>query len=186
MSPRFSPVPLFFGHWKTLSVPAPNLKVKGDVVSRIVLLGAPVALTVLAFVGSWDLKTPSAVLGGTSLLAGGLLAAFGQIAAWRARVSDQLGDYELSDKQILRLDSIDETASHLLVAAYLAGVEALLIVLGLNASADKLGNVTGVLAALSFGVGSYLALLFLLTVPRLYAAYVDVYSVRRELSGLDG
>lgn len=178
-------MPLIRGHWKVLSVPAANLSVRSDRAARLTLVALPIALLVVSVKFKWTLKSPDAVLAGVALLAGSLLAAFGQVAAWREKVRDLYRDYTPSQAAIIQQDGIDETATHLLMAAYLSGVEAMLIILGSNIAINQAGAITGFMAAVVISLGAYLLLLFLLTVPRLYTAYVEVNSVRKELSGQD-
>ena len=180
---RFSPLPLLRGHWRVLSVPIANLRVRPDRVARLTLVLLPVILLAVAVKFKWTLKSPDAVLAGVALLAGSLLAAFGQVAAWREKVREIYRDYTPSQASVIQQDGIDETATHLLVAAYLSGIEAMLLIIGANVAVNKAGALTGLMAALVIALGAYILLLFLLTVPRLYTAYVEVNSVRRELSG---
>ncbi|MGI9149857.1 MAG: hypothetical protein ACR2IK_25485 [Chloroflexota bacterium] len=151
--------------------------------ARWTLTAVPLALVVASLWWHWKLRSPDALLAGVALLAGSLLAAFGQVASWRERLRDAYRDYEPPPAAVIRQDAIDETATHLLLAAYLSGAEALLIVIGSNVSVDHEGNLTGILAAACIALGAYLMLLFLIAVPRLYDGYVEVNAVRRELSG---
>ena len=115
-------------------------------------------------------------MAGVALLAGSFLAAFGQISTLRLRLSDR--EVEQTDR-----DALDETAAHLLVASFLSGVTALFIVMGMNFGVNAMGAVTGVWAGLIVGPAAYVLLVFIIAVPRLYVAYVNINNVRDELSG---
>ena len=77
---------------------------------------------------------------------------------------------------------IDETAAHLLFAALLSAVDAGLIVIAMNTVASG-QNVEGWWAALVLAVSSYILMLFIICLPRLYSAYIQINSVSDALSG---
>lgn len=182
MLDRFNPTALLRGHWRGLSTDGPDgtMTSAKDVAARTAFFIVPTLLTVCAYVLDWKLKAATPLLGGVSLLAGGLLASFGQLTSFRQRLFESMafeGDGEALDRNM-----VDETVAHLLLAAFLCGVDAILLVIGLNVSEDG-SQVGGVLAALSIGVSSYIALLFMLAVPRLYTAYATYNKVSRHISG---
>jgi hypothetical protein len=134
----------------------------------------------LVFAGK--LSAPGSLLAGVSLLAGGFLAAFGQISGLRLRLTDRAREYR--DVEQVDRDALDETAAHLLVASLGSALTALVIVLGMNFAANpKDGSISGPFAALALMFASYVFLVFIIAVPRLYTAYVNINHVRAELSG---
>ncbi len=145
-----------------------------DTSARAAVYGLPVLATVLAFVLEAKLRQAGVLLAGASLLAGTLLASFGQLATLRGKVSDRL--------QVRRvaLDALDETTAHVLMAVYAAVL--LAATLG-TATSLSAGAVGGVAAALALGLGAWLLLLVLLVVPRLYQAYTYAFDVSPELDG---
>jgi hypothetical protein len=182
MFERFNPLPLLRGHWRGLTVDSLDGTTTAgrDVAARLVFIIVPVSLTVLAHQLGWRLNAPGSLLSGVALLAGGLLASFGQLTDFRQRLFDSMafeGDGEALDRNM-----IDETVAHLLLAAFLCGVDAVLLVIGMNMSRAGT-NVDGVMAAAITGVSSYVALLFLVAVPRLYVAYSTYNNVSRHISG---
>jgi hypothetical protein len=182
MFDRFNPAPLFRGHWRGLSMDNRDgtAVVAKDVAARAIFTVVPVGLAITAFTLHWKLKSGSDLLGGVALLAGGLLAAFGQLTSWRQRMFDSMtyeGDAEASDRNM-----IDESVAHLLLASFMCGVDAALIVIGLNV-AKRPDQIGGVLGALIIGVSSHILLLFLTSVPRLYSAYANYNKVSRHISG---
>lgn len=177
---RFFPIELFRGHWKALSdyrsaQPAP------DRVARLLLIGLPLVSggTFLVFGGS--LAAPGSLLSGVALLAGGFLAAFGQISTLRLRLTDRADRFP--DAEAIDRSALDETAAHLLVASFMSAITALFLVLAMNFSASDAGAVSGPLAGVALACATYVLLVFVIALPRLYAAYVTMNSVRPELSG---
>ena len=180
MESRFIPVELFRGHWKGLSDYRGHHPV-ADNVTRVCIVVLPVAAGVAMFVFQGFLAAPGALLAGVALLAGGFLAAFGQISTLRLRLTDRARDYPEAE-QIDR-DALDETAAHLLVASFMSALTALALVLGMNFGANAAGAVGGFFAALAVTLAAYVLLVFIIAVPRLYLAYVNLNKVRPELSG---
>ena len=128
-----------------------------------------------------QLQAPGALLSGVALLAGGFLAAFGQISSLRLRLTDRADTYP--DAERMNRDALDETATHLLMASYTSALAALTLVLGMNFGSTAGGAVCGVWAALSTVFCTYVLLIFLIAVPRLYGAYLTINAVRRQMSG---
>lgn len=182
MSERFNPMPLLRGHWRGLTVDGPDgttVSAK-DVIARAVFFLVPVVLMVIAYLDHWHLKATGPLLSGVALLAGGLLASFGQLTGFRQRLFESMafeGDGEATDRNM-----VDETVAHLLLAAFLCGVDAIILVVALNTSKDG-STVGGPVATLAIGVSAYIALLFLVAVPRLYIAYATYNKISSHISG---
>ncbi|MGM1030614.1 MAG: hypothetical protein ACQEWM_12220 [Actinomycetota bacterium] len=180
MFDRLIPTQLFRGHWKALSdyrSPTPV----GDKVTRGVIIGVPLLAGVAVVALDGSLSAPGALLSGVALLAGGFLAAFAQITNLRFKLTERMRDFP--DAERVDRDALDETASHLLVAAYLSGLTALLLVLAMNFGTNALGAVNGGWAGVVVAPATYVLLTFLIALPRLYSAYVTFNAVRPELSG---
>jgi hypothetical protein len=175
-------MPLLRGHWRGLTVDGgegTTVSAK-DVIARGVFFMVPLVLMGFAYFDHWHLKATGPLLSGVSLLAGGLLASFGQLTSFRQRLFESMafeGDGEATDRNM-----VDETVAHLLLAAFLCGIDAIILVVGLNTSKDG-STVGGVVAVLAIGVSSYIALLFFVAVPRLYIAYATYNKVSRHISG---
>jgi hypothetical protein len=181
MESRFIPVELFRGHWKGLSDYRGKHPV-ADNVTRGCLVVLPLISGVSMFVFQGSLAAPGALLAGVALLAGGFLAAFGQISTLRLRLTDRARDYP--DAEQIDRDALDETAAHLLVASFLSALTALALVLGMNFGANATtGAVSGIFAAVAVSLACYVLLVFVIAVPRLYLAYVNINKVRPALSG---
>lgn len=182
MASRLVPIELFRGHWKALSdyrgeTPTP------DRPTRATLIIAPVAaFGAMLLIPGAQLAAPGALLSGVALLAGSFLAAWGQISSMRLKLTDRADLYGQTE-QIDR-DALDESSAHLLVASLFSAAAALMLVLGMNFTADpKSGAIHGIFAALATGFATYVLLLFLIAVPRLYTAYVNLHTVRAALNG---
>ncbi|MFK0402530.1 hypothetical protein ACIQTT_09395 [Microbacterium sp. NPDC090225] len=180
MANRLFPSQLFRGHWKSLS-DYRDRRPTPDRLTRGILLLVPVLSATAVWVFGGTLASPGALLSGIALLAGALLAAFAQVSNLRFRLTERMR--ELPDAEQLDRDALDETASHLLVAAYLSAFTALWLVLAMNWGLNESGAVYGPWAALVVLFAVYVLLTFLIAIPRLYTAYVTYNSVRAELSG---
>lgn len=181
MFDRLVPTSVFRAHWKALSDYRSSGKPRPDWVTRAVVVGLPAIVTVLGWWTGLELKSPEGLLAALALLAGGFLTAFTHLSTVRMKLADRedvWGEAERIDR-----DSIDETSAHLLAASYLSGVAAALLVLGFNFGATEEGNIAGVWAALASGAMTYVLVLFLVSLPRLYSAYALYANVRNELSG---
>ena len=176
---RFNPRQLVRGHWNSLSTDGDDAtSAMPDVASRVIFAVVPAGCVIASYVWHWKIGAPTALLSGVALLAGGLLGAFGQLATMRTKMTERRlfeGDAEATDRNM-----IDETVAHLLLAALLCGVDAVLIIIGLN-TAKNPATLTGLWADAVIGVSAYVALLFLVSVPRLYSAYVQYNEVSPHL-----
>lgn len=186
MLSRINVVPLIRGHVLTLS----NKNKTGttpDYVMRLGLPGVAVAVGICAWQFAWNLPSASALLAGVALLGGASLSSFAYMSSLRLRLTDRPDDLWLNVER----DSLDEGVTHILLVILLSILDAVLIVIGTNASplVTKQGAaVPGTIGAsvwayLALAVAAYIALLFLVLVPRLYSAYVEMNHVRDELNG---
>lgn len=179
---RFSPLLLFDGQKRVLS-DYRREKTKPDMVSRFLLLGLPIVAMITVFFCSEGISSVETLIAGTAILAGTLLAAFGQLAAWRDKLTEYAERYPNIDR--LSRDSMDETVTHVLAAAYTSGVATILLTVSSvfelrEANDDPLYH--GVFLALGIGFAAHAALSFLIAVPRLYYAYASMNRVRKELT----
>jgi hypothetical protein len=181
MSSRLFPTELLRGHWKGLSDYRGRNPV-ADKATRTVVVVVPLVAGACLWIFGGSLAAPGSLLAGVALLAGGFLAAFGQISNLRLRLTDRASENQVV-QQVDR-DSLDETAAHLLVASFASALTALVLVLGMNFGADpKTGSLGGPFGAVAVALATYVLIVFVIAVPRLYTAYVNINSVREELSG---
>lgn len=180
MTKRLNLLPVFRGQWRGLSRGKPP-DVRPDWLSRCVLYGIPIAVLAASLAWGWTVAAPGAILSGVALLAGGLLSSFTFLSTVRMKVT------EWSEAKPARWATeramLDETAAHVLSAATACIIEAVLIVIGMNVSSAPHDAISGPLAAATLAVAAYVVVNFLVCVPRLYNAYIELNSVSTELSG---
>lgn len=180
MLDRIVPLSLFRGHWKGLSDYRGD-RLKADKATRIFVVAAPLAAGISTAIGHGLIAAPGALLSGVALFSGGLLAAFGQLSTLRLKLTDRADENHFSER--IDRDFLDETAAHLLVAAYTAAVSAALLVLAMSFGADSEGRIGGAWGAIIATVTTYVFVVFIIALPRLYVAYTRINKVRSELSG---
>ena len=177
---RLNPFPLFHGSWKGLRNRDHTGNSTADVIARLVTYGIPVGVTVTMTLRDMTLLAPVPVLTAMALLSGGLLAVFAQMATLRSRLTDRridLVEAEVPDRRL-----VDEAVAHLLTAAYCAVVSAALLVIEMNVS-EKGKTVEAPLSGIACGFALLVVSLFLLAVPKLYAAYVQLNHVEDSMNG---
>lgn len=183
MLDRLLPTDIFRAHWKALSdyrgeTPIP------DVPTRTVLIGAPVMVFVVSYLCGFELRLPEGALAALALLAGGFLTAFTHLSGVRLRLAEREPTWGVAER--FDRDAIDETCAHLLVASWMSGAATGWLLLGMNfgaGSGDREDTIVGVWAAVEAGLLVYVVVLFLITLPRLYQAYLSYANVRNALSG---
>lgn len=177
---RLNPWPILRAHRKALTR-ADRAEGTPDWGARLFAWGAAL-LCVPAWIWEWTLAAPEALLAGVALLAGALLSAFGYLATVRLRLQDRVPHAGGAPQRAK--DLLDESVAHLLAATLACLVDAVILVIGMNA-ADGVGvKLTGLPAALAIGTSAYIAVTFLILLTRLYATYVDAVHPRNQLNGL--
>ncbi|MGV9452119.1 hypothetical protein [Streptomyces sp. NPDC003635] len=180
MLDRFNVAPILRGHWKGLTN-GQYLVHRPDLAARAILL-LPLLLFGYLFWRGASLASPAALLTGAALLAGGMLSAFTHLSTLRLKITEWDGDDGVSRFSVEK-DMLDETAAHLLTGSLACVLDAASLVIGMNVSLDKEGHLTGFWAALSAGISLYVLLIFVVILPRLYSAYVEINSVTGRMSG---
>lgn len=180
MTRRLDLRPIIRGQWRGLSKGLPP-DIKPDWLARILIYATPVAILLLSVALCWSIAAPSALLSGVALLAGGLLSSFAYLSTLRMKVTEWSSSEP--DRWRTERSMLDETAAHLLAAVLACIVEAVLLVIGMNLSTPPQYAVSGWLAAAIYAVAAYIALIFLVCLPRLYNAYTELNDVSDELSG---
>jgi uncharacterized membrane protein len=138
-----------------------------------------------ALIGGWQLPAAGSLLAGCALLSGATLSAFSAISTLRLRLTDRIDDESLD----MTRDALDESVAHILMVSLLTIVDSVVIVIGLNAAPSinaaglPSGGIQGWLAAVAIGISAYVAILFMITLPRLYYAYVKIQKVPKKMSG---
>ncbi|MEV7428338.1 hypothetical protein AB0N29_01855 [Nocardioides sp. NPDC092400] len=160
-------------HWRSMRKHGSSV---ADAAARYALLVVPLAVGLVSYGLEWRLLSPTALLPATSLLAGVLLATSGQLISLRARIADSV---LLSGNQRVK-NIYREALSGVLVAALAALLDAVLLAI-LSSVAIPQGE-TGwrldfaiVGCALALTVSTFLVLMFLASVRRLYLAYLEAF-----------
>lgn len=183
-SNRFSASHIWTAHMKGLknrNFRSPQPRGAADLFARVVLYLVPVLLGAAAYLASAKVVAVDGLLAAAGVLAGGLFMAFTQVAAWRDRYTERQADRHASE--LPQRYSLDETVAHILMATY-ACLGLLVTVLVSANFADKHGHLVGIGAALVIAVGTYILLLMLIILPKLYTAYAVTHEVDQEMSGL--
>lgn len=143
---------------------------RADTAARFFLYGVPTALLAVSLWRNWKLTDPASVGAGSALIAGILFAAFTQLATLRERLEDREEPISAVTRQHFR-----ETASHLLVGALAAALEAAILVAASGARNHPDDKLAVLPTAIVLAVGSYVFLLFVMAVRRMYSTYLKVF-----------
>jgi hypothetical protein len=183
MLSRFNLIPVFRGSWKGLSDGRYD-GYRPDWLTRVILGLPPAGLFIAMLLNAGRLAAPTPILTAVSLMAGGMLSAFTHLSTLRLKITEWLDSPDAEpDRFRDEREMLDESAAHLLAGSVSCAITAAILVLGLNLASAPNGALTGFWAALAAATSSYVVLLFIMTVPRLYSAYVQINKVTSKLSG---
>jgi hypothetical protein len=177
---RFDIRPVLRGHWKGLAN-GQYINYRPDWAARIILL-LPLLLFTAMWVGDGRLAAPTPLLSAAALLAGGMLSAFTHLSNLRLKITEWAGDGG-PDRFAVEREMLDESAAHLLTGSLICVLDAATLVVGMNISVSDKGQLIGFWAALASGLSAYVFLIFIITIPRLYSAWVEINGVARHLNG---
>lgn len=188
---RFSPFPVVKAHLLALGkrkYGSTSVETRGyDWVALFALILIPALVGLAAWRLSWRLATVDALLEGSALLVGGLIAGFAQIAAWRDRLT--AAEQKEGIAGVSKRDSLDESVAHTLMAVYAA--VALTVLLAIDANVLASSSVNGettplnqLLSSLTLAASAYLTLLVLLVLANLWSAYSDNNDVPSRMGGV--
>jgi hypothetical protein len=134
-----------------------------------------------AYLLAWRFSAPSAVLSGVALLMGGLLSTAGVLSTLRLKLTDRDESHRAAEEAKRNLD---EAVPHVLTAALGCLTSAIVIIIAMNfpvAAAEATIN-RGFSCVIAVTL-TFVAVLFVATIIRLYAAYVQVNRVPKQLDG---
>lgn len=150
----------------------------------MILALLPLALFAYMLFSGGRLAAPTPILTAVSLMAGGMLSAFTHLSTLRLKITEWLDSpHAEADRFRDEREMLDESAAHLLAGSVSCVITAATLVLGMNLATDGKGALVGFWAASASAASSYVGLMFIMTVPRLYSAYVRINSVSSKLSG---
>jgi hypothetical protein len=152
-----------------------------DWIARAVLL-LPIAVFATMWIRGGQLAAPTPLLTAVSLLAGGMLSAFTHLSTLRLKLTDWATERGQDYLDVERA-MLDETAAHLLTGSLACGLDAAVLVIGMNLSLASNGHLTGFWAAAAAGLSTYILAIFIMIIPRLYSAWVEINGVSPSLSG---
>lgn len=166
---RLFPWELVKHHWASLVDRSKGPQhITRDWWAIVMLAGVPLVAGGVTAHSQWQIAAPSALLAALSLMSAGLLAAFGQIASIRSKYRLPDGNY---DPEWSIREMLDEAVAHILTAALVAVLTAVVVVVGMNAGGGDKKALAVWASALFTAGGSYLVLIFLMVVRKLWGAY---------------
>lgn len=176
---RFNPGALLHGHTKSISNYTQPGKPKPASGTRWFM--RVLALVSGVTVGIFDtrLQAAGALLAAVALLAGGMLTAFTHLSTLRKTYTDRADDWPEAER--ISRDYLDETAAHLLAGSYTAAWCVATLAVAMNVSCGGVPHGWG--ATIPVALATYLFLIFIMAVPRVYIAYTELNHVRPELNG---
>lgn len=176
---RFNPLVVPVDHWRRLVRYDDR---KPAILSRAALIVLPPALGVLSYRLEWNIQVTGDVVAALGLLAGVFLSAFGIILT--LRLSRENGSRGVVSRNMNA--SLDESAMALLSAALFAGLAAVFFTV---VSATGAEDMNRVVSAVAVWLSAYVVMYFLLSIGRLYVAYVNAFpapwSVKQATRGAD-
>ncbi|WP_139812254.1 hypothetical protein [Prescottella equi] len=179
---RFSVANVINAHWKGLSKPARDGEApEPDKVARLVLVLAPLMAGITMFGFQVQLTSPAIIVAALSLLTGALLTVFTQLSTLRLKLTEWY-DRDDVDRRPDK-DSIDESVAHVLVAALVSISATIVAVFAIALGDEGAPALRGVVAAITVALITYVLLLLIMLIPRLYGAYASVHDVADELNG---
>jgi len=173
---RLNPINVFRAHWHSLEHRT-NQSTRKDLGTRAVLLALPAVVGGLIVMAGHELESAGTFVSALSLFSAGLLAAFAQIANIRAKYPTPDGDY---DPDVLTRAMLDEAVALILVAALVSVTTAAAVLVGLNLGATDAQGAAVIPTWLSAPIAAactYLLLMFIMTIRKLYGAYTKAHDV---------
>ncbi|ORL15426.1 hypothetical protein A6I85_05995 [Prescottella equi] len=128
-----------------------------------------------------QLTSPAIIVAALSLLTGALLTVFTQLSTLRLKLTEWY-DRDDVDRRPDK-DSIDESVAHVLVAALVSISATIVAVFAIALGDEGAPALRGVVAAITVALITYVLLLLIMLIPRLYGAYASVHDVADELNG---
>lgn len=163
--PSLLPAVVFQRHWHGLSDYRNGRGGRPARATRWTLYGLPLVAFGFALWREWSpSEVVDALVGGYSLVAGVLLAAFAQLASWRNELDKRARSRPKSDAPARR--AVDAAVAHCLVGVVAAVFAAIAAILSkLEVSPSCLWD------AAAIGLGTYLVLLIMLIVSAIFVGY---------------
>lgn len=168
MFDRLNPLIVVRAHWRMLENRTETASTP-DTATRWVLVGVPALVAGFAFFSKLELAAPGVLVSALSLFSAGLLAAFAQLASTRSKYP---APDDAWDPDKLTRDMLDEAIAHILTAALLSVTTAAVIIVGMNVGDADGAGVNRWFSLAVAPMGTYMFLVFVMTIRKLYGAYV--------------
>ncbi|EID80207.1 MULTISPECIES: hypothetical protein [Rhodococcus] len=182
MTDRFSVTSVLRAHWKGLSKPSEEgHRPEPDRIARLVLALVPLLTGIATFGLGVKLSSPGTLVAALSLLTGTLLTVFAQLSTLRLKLTEWFEKDDVGSRG--DKDAIDESVAHVLVAALLSLVATVVTVAGIVLEDSQSPVLQGIVAAVVIALITYVLLLLIMLIPRLYGAYVSVNDIEDNLNG---
>lgn len=173
MLDRINPLIVVRAHWSMIENRT-ETSTQPDLATRWVLALVPAAVALGALATKLQLAAPGVLVSALSLFSAGLLAAFAQLAAIRSRYPAPVDAW---DPDRLTRDMLDEAIAHILTAALLSVTTAVVIIVGMNVGNADGAHINRWFTLAVAPMGTYTFLVFVMTIRKLYGAYVTANGV---------
>ncbi len=156
-----------------------------DWVALGVLYGGPLLVAAFGYHAKWAVTNLDQLLGGVALLVGGLMAAFGQVASWRAKLTEMQKAKPVSGAS--QRDHLDEATAHLLMAIY-ASIAFVVVasVAGNYLPKEPVVTVSSLVSgwtAVLVVIGGFICGLMVMVLSSLWTAYAESNEVPERMGG---
>lgn len=175
MTARMSVMPVLRAHARSLANGTDP-----DWITRAVMWGTPIGVGITAYVCELRFGAPTALLAGVALLMGGFLSTAGVLSTLRLKLTDRDESHSAAEAAERNLD---EAVPHVLTAALGCVTSATLIIVAMNFPVTDTGAINRGFTCVIAASLTFVAVLFVATIVRLYAAYVQVNNVPTRLNG---
>lgn len=180
---------IYLGQWKALKAYTADDDTPGkiSIVGAFMVYALPCCTVIATFMFGLNIDSSDTLLSMLGILAGALIAAVGQLAAWRESICKENpkdDDAHRPERWLL-----DSSVSHILAGAYSAIFAVILTIVGMIVTLPDTPAIPEwshhVCTALILLFSSHVATSVLVSLPALYSAYVQVNEVPPALNGND-
>ncbi|WP_152600288.1 hypothetical protein [Bifidobacterium callitrichos] len=153
-----------------------------SILSVVLTYFIPIACGVVSAMLNYHLASADSLLSMLGILAGALIAAFAQLASWREKFSEHWTKDRAHKPERWLLDA---AIAHLLAGAYSSVVASLLVIVSLivNLPTYFPAITHSICSALIIVLGIHVVVSLLTSLPKMYAAYVQLNHVSQLLNG---
>lgn len=169
MLDRLNPLVVLRASWRSLEIRT-ETQTLPDKAARAILVLVPAAVGLVVFLTKTAFQNPGTIFAGLSLFSAGLLAAFSQLVSIRGRYT-RPDDFISDDSERLTRAMLDEAVFHILTAVLVSAGTAFLVVVAMNVGPGDGQSISRCFSTAVAVAGTYLFLIFVMTVRKLLGAY---------------